>query len=309
MKIHTNELKMSKIKNCDKQILQAVTNSIDLMPIDLIKIIIEYLEHQINCTLVGESSLLFESLATIATDGKKLYVADFKTSSIKVLNESCELLFEWGNYGSGIGEFKFEGSNNLVIYDARVYIAERFNNRIQIFDLNGNFIEKITLFCECKGMCIIESQIYVSLSPDWSISVFTLHGKFVRKFKIGSYFAPYYSMSCDNNIYLHCYPYGEIICVSNKGKELFSINYSELKLSPFHLYSAYCYGTSIYVTDGYKICQFNKNALIIKTWTISQERLAKFTKFACPPTPAGVVVLNGKCFVINRFKKNIAIFE
>ncbi len=58
-----------------------------------------------------------------------------------------------GNWGNGDGEFgkeilgKTETGFNLdfKIYKQNIYIFDPINNRIQIFDLNGNFIKKIAL--------------------------------------------------------------------------------------------------------------------------------------------------------------------
>ena len=47
---------------------------------------------------------------------------------------------QWGLSGSGDGEFRYP--TGIVILDSEVFICDRQNNRIQVFDLVGNFLRK-----------------------------------------------------------------------------------------------------------------------------------------------------------------------
>ncbi len=60
---------------------------------------------------------------------------------ISVYSPAGKLLREWGQTGTGDGEFDFPGG--LAIGpDDRVYVADQTNRRVQIFDKEGKFIAK-----------------------------------------------------------------------------------------------------------------------------------------------------------------------
>lgn len=68
------------------------------------------------------------------------YISDgyFNTRVVK-FSKDGKYLLEWGKPGKGPGEFNTVHS---IAIDAkgRVYVADRGNDRIQVFDLNGNYI-------------------------------------------------------------------------------------------------------------------------------------------------------------------------
>jgi DNA-binding beta-propeller fold protein YncE len=76
-------------------------------------------------------------------DGDVFVVQGHGRGSPRVLrfNKQGKLLKAWGTLGSGPGQFDLPHS---VIVDARrlVYIADRQNRRVQIFDLDGTFIKE-----------------------------------------------------------------------------------------------------------------------------------------------------------------------
>jgi len=59
---------------------------------------------------------------------------------IQVFDYEGNYLFHWGKYGRNDGDFR--APQGIAIQNELVYIAETWNNRIQIFDLNGKFIKK-----------------------------------------------------------------------------------------------------------------------------------------------------------------------
>ena len=75
----------------------------------------------------------------VATDGS-FYVSDgYRNSRVIKFSKEGKYLFQWGNKGSGEGEFNIPHGIDL---DSRgnVYVADRENNRIQKFDSTGNFV-------------------------------------------------------------------------------------------------------------------------------------------------------------------------
>ncbi len=67
----------------------------------------------------------------------------FIVDSDRIMKFSSDGIYltEWGSYGSGNGQFKFDYMSGIYVDDnGYVYVADTHNYRIQIFDSNGNFV-------------------------------------------------------------------------------------------------------------------------------------------------------------------------
>ena len=62
-------------------------------------------------------------------------------------------IMSWGTWGSGPGEFK---TPHALAWDSqgRLFVSDRGNNRIQIFDADGNFLEEWDQFSRISGLHI-----------------------------------------------------------------------------------------------------------------------------------------------------------
>jgi DNA-binding beta-propeller fold protein YncE len=93
--------------------------------------------------VAGADRAHFDEPAGLAflPDGS-FYVADgYKNARIVKFDRDGRYLLEWGTKGSGPGQFNLV---HAVTVDAqrRVYAADRVNNRIQVFDDHGRFLEQ-----------------------------------------------------------------------------------------------------------------------------------------------------------------------
>ena len=78
-----------------------------------------------------------------------------------------KFLMSWGKTGSGPGEFNVP---HTIALDSRgrVFVGDRANNRIQIFDQNGTFLDEWTQFGRPSGITITKDDtIYVADSESW----------------------------------------------------------------------------------------------------------------------------------------------
>ncbi len=85
------------------------------------------------------------------------YVSDgYVNTRVVKFNKDGQYQFEWGKPGKGPGEFDLV---HAIVIDAqnRIYVADRTNSRIQVFDLNGKFLSQWTN---------IRSPFYLYLSKD-----------------------------------------------------------------------------------------------------------------------------------------------
>ena len=72
------------------------------------------------------------------------YVADgYGNSRVVKFSRAGNYLFAWGKRGTGPGEFNIPHSVAVDSHDT-VYVSDRENNRIQIFDKNGKFLRQWT---------------------------------------------------------------------------------------------------------------------------------------------------------------------
>lgn len=72
-----------------------------------------------------------------------LFVSDgYANARIHKLTADGHLIRSWGRSGSDPGEFIVP--HNLAFHDGRLFVADRENNRIQIFDRDGEFIDQWT---------------------------------------------------------------------------------------------------------------------------------------------------------------------
>jgi DNA-binding beta-propeller fold protein YncE len=83
-----------------------------------------------------------------------IFVADgYGNSRVIKYDKNGKFVKSWGRRGTGPGEFNLPHS---IVTDAKdhVYVADRENNRIQIFDADGNFIKQWTHVGSPWTMCV-----------------------------------------------------------------------------------------------------------------------------------------------------------
>jgi hypothetical protein len=91
---------------------------------------------------------------------------------------------EWGKKGAGPGEFDIV---HAMTFDnrGRLLVADRNNNRIQIFDQEGKFIQQFTQFSRPSGVAVDKNDlIYVADSESESVS--QNHWGWKRGIRVGS---------------------------------------------------------------------------------------------------------------------------
>src|SRR5262249_46481054 len=95
-----------------------------------------------------------------------------------------KLIATWGHKGSAPGELDIP---HALAMDSsgRLFVADRGNNRIQIFDQDGHFIDAWTQFSRPSGIYIDRNDvIYVADSESGSVA--KNHGEWKRGIRIGS---------------------------------------------------------------------------------------------------------------------------
>ena len=92
---------------------------------------------------------------------------DARVARVSKFAPDGTFIISWGRTGPGIGEFSTPHS---IAFDSqgRVFVADRNNNRIQIFDQEGNFLDLWYQFGRPSGIAISpDDRIYVADSESF----------------------------------------------------------------------------------------------------------------------------------------------
>jgi len=123
-------------------------------------------------------------------DGKFIYVAEGHastpgwTAQVLKFDASGKFIKAFGKWGSGDGEFD---QPHALAFDSKglLYVGDRNNNRVQVFDQDGNFKDKLYQFSRPSGIYIDKNDnLYVADSESKSVS--RNHQDWLRGIRIGS---------------------------------------------------------------------------------------------------------------------------
>ena len=100
--------------------------------------------------------------AAIGPNGD-IYVSDgYGNARIHRFSSAGELIESWGELGSGPGQFNVP--HGVWVADDRVFVADRENDRVQIFSLGGEFLEiwdhvqrPTDIYVDAQGLVYISS--------------------------------------------------------------------------------------------------------------------------------------------------------
>lgn len=112
----------------------------------------------------------------------EIFVSDgYGNKKIHKFNASGELIKSWGTFGTGPGEFAIV--HNLTIDDDDlIYVCDRENNRIQIFDDDGNYINEWDDLLMPGDVWIHDGVFYVvEQTAQGGVSIWTKEGELITR--------------------------------------------------------------------------------------------------------------------------------
>jgi sugar lactone lactonase YvrE len=146
---------------------------------------IKFSKPKLMTILGSDGNVNFKNPKAIAIDSiDNIYVVDSGNSLIKKFDSTGKLLWSWGSFGSGNGQFR--NPSGILVDQKYVYISDTGNARIEKFDKNGNFVLTWGTYGEAPGMfhtpvALAEDRngdIFVLDSGTNKIQIFDLNGKY-----------------------------------------------------------------------------------------------------------------------------------
>jgi 6-bladed beta-propeller protein len=115
--------------------------------------------------------------------------------SIPIIAANYEFIDKWGSSGTNNGEFNRSLAMAISDFD-QIYVADQYNHRIQVFDLDGNFLFKWGAnggdgasgsgngeFIEVQGIAINKTgYVYVTDNGNERVQIFDREGNYVSEF-------------------------------------------------------------------------------------------------------------------------------
>jgi len=107
------------------------------------------------------------------------------TARILKFDKTGKLIKEWGTYGDGNGQLN---QPHALAFDSkgRLFVGDRGNNQVVIFDQNGTFIARWPQFSRPSGIYIDKRTDTLYVADSESGSVNPAHGAWKRGIRIGS---------------------------------------------------------------------------------------------------------------------------
>lgn len=136
-----------------------------------------------------DSEFFYQPNAVLVAPNGEIFVAEGHSSAaganarILRFSKDGKLLKSWGIKGSAKGELD---QPHALAMDSRgrLFVGDRSNNRVQIFDQEGNYLADWSQFSRPSGIFIKNDTIYVSDSESGGVS--PPHGNWKRGIRIGS---------------------------------------------------------------------------------------------------------------------------
>jgi len=110
--------------------------------------------------------------------GQSQNPAEGSTGRIMKFTADGEFIMEWGEIGIGPGEFR---TPHALEFDSqgRLFVADRGNHRIQIFDQDGNYLDSYYQFSRISGLFITDDDMLYAIDsetggtnhPGWSTGI------------------------------------------------------------------------------------------------------------------------------------------
>jgi len=98
----------------------------------------------------GDSELEMPTSITVDSQDK-VYVTDSRSNTVYVYGNDYELITNIGEPGRDIHQLRSPGTTVLSIDESELFVLDRLNKRIQVYDFDGNFLRTVPFIPESCG--------------------------------------------------------------------------------------------------------------------------------------------------------------
>ena len=133
--------------------------------------------------LIGVQDSL-DAPASVARYGAELAIADFYNN--RVLFDNGEDWIAFGQEGKQAGEFYYP--TDVQITEDLIWVADAYNNRIQAFDKQGNFVKMLgqdQKMNAATGLLVTEKEVFITDFEHKRVLVFDHDGTLKQELKEG----------------------------------------------------------------------------------------------------------------------------
>lgn len=119
------------------------------------------------------------------SDRGDIFVTDgYGNARVVKFSKDGQYLAEWGKAGIGPGEFNLPHS---ICTDgkARLFVGDRENERVQVFDLEGKFLDQFESSGAPYGLSLTKDRLFVADCRARTINVLNLHGELLGQWSTG----------------------------------------------------------------------------------------------------------------------------
>lgn len=177
----------------------------------------------------GEGSVqLTDSLdapAGVSVYNEERAIADFYNNRILYNNGSGWISF--GKEGKAQGEFYYP--TDVEITEDKIWVADAYNNRIQVFDKKGNFLKMIgqdQKMNAATGIHVSDDTVFITDFENNRVLAFDMEGNLQQELKEGIE-KPTDIMINDNILYIINYRSGDLNMYEFKEREISTIEQDE----------------------------------------------------------------------------------
>lgn len=120
-----------------------------------------------------------DAIAGIAVDGNTIAVADFYNHRIILQQEDKVTIL--GKEGHNDGELYYP--TDVAIKNDLIYVADAYNNRVQVFDLKGNYVRMIGWNENIKvatGLKVTDTQVIIADFEGNRVLIYDLNGNLLQ---------------------------------------------------------------------------------------------------------------------------------
>lgn len=204
----------------------------------------------------------------IAVTEDRVFVADTWNHRIQVFSREGDFIVEWGDFFDAqddpaevdVRPGAFYGPRGIAVYEDRVYVADTGNERVQVFDLDGDYQlsiggygSEVGQLLEPVGIAIADDTVYVADSHNSRISRFTLDGEPLDPWSVATwselrFFEPYLAVTLDGRIVATTSLSNEVLVFDDNG-DYTTLQTTDDLLQPYGIAIRPDSGTGL-VTDG-----------------------------------------------------------